>query len=77
MSKKIKIFKNILIWLSVIFVTALLLYNQYLIMINQGKAERIEKLREMMDNKREIINMQDTIIYQLKDSINELNYNEK
>lgn len=75
MSKKI--FKNILIWLSVIFITVLLLYNQYLIMINQGKAEKIEKLREMMDNKREIITMQDTIIYQLKDSINELNYNEK
>ncbi len=50
MSKKT--FKNILIWLFVIFVIALLLYNQYLIMINHGKAERIDKLREMMDNSR-------------------------
>lgn len=72
-----KIIKNILFWFFILLITALLLFNQYMIMVSQGKADKIEALREMVDKKNEIITLQDTIIYHLKDSINELNNNEE
>lgn len=45
-------------------------------MVSQGRAHKIEILREIVTKENEIINFQDSIIVELKDSINILNYEE-
>lgn len=51
-----------------------LLYNHYLILVDQGKAESIEYLKKRviqeMVSKYDSINHRDSIIWELKDSIN-------
>lgn len=51
-----------------------LLYNHYLILVDQGKAESIEYLKKRviqeMASKYDSINHRDSIIWELKDSIN-------
>lgn len=68
--------KNALFYFLFFTLLASLLYSQYLIMVNQGKAHKIEVLREIATKEKSIINLQDSIIYELKDSINSLNYEE-
>lgn len=69
--------KNMIEALLYIVLTMLagsLLYNHYLILVDQGKAESIEYLKgrviDEMVAKYDSINHRDSIIWELKDSIN-------
>lgn len=63
-----------LLYIALTMLVASLLYNHYMILVDQGKAESIEYLKgrviHEMVSKYDSINQKDSIIWELKDSIN-------
>ena len=71
---------NNLFYVILTILVASLLYNHYLLMVNQGKADSIEFLKNRvikeMVEKYDSINHRDSIIINLQDSIESLNHEE-
>ena len=65
-----------LLYIALTMLVGSLLYNHYMILVDQGKAESIEYLKgrviHEMVAKYDSINQKDSIIWELKDSINTL-----
>ena len=65
-----------LLYIALTMLVGSLLYNHYMILVDQGKAESIEYLKKRviqeMVSKYDSINHRDSIIWELKDSINTL-----
>ena len=63
-----------LLYIALTMLVGSLLYNHYMILVDQGKAESIEYLKKRviqeMVSKYDSINHRDSIIWELKDSIN-------
>ncbi len=68
---------NNVFYVILTILVASLLYNHYLLMVNQGKADSIEFLKDRvikeMVEKYDSINHRDSIIINLQDSIKYLN----
>lgn len=77
---KQKKWMNNLFYVILTILVASLLYNHYLLMVNQGKADSIEFLKNRvikeMVEKYDSINHRDSIIINLQDSIESLNHEE-
>lgn len=73
-AKKKKRWIDALFYIILTMLVGSLLYNHYLILVDQGKAESIEYLKKRviqeMVSKYDSINHRDSIIWELKDSIN-------
>lgn len=73
-AKKKKRWIDALFYIILTMLVGSLLYNHYLILVGQGKAESIEYLKKRviqeMVSKYDSINHRDSIIWELKDSIN-------
>lgn len=73
-AKKKKRWIDALFYIILTMLVGSLLYNHYLILVDQGKAESIEYLKKRviqeMASKYDSINHRDSIIWELKDSIN-------
>lgn len=65
-----------LLYIVLTMLVGSLLYNHYLILVDQGKAESIEYLKNRvvheMVSKYDSINHRDSIIWELRDSLNML-----
>lgn len=74
---KQKKWMNNVFYVILTILVASLLYNHYLLMVNQGKADSIEFLKNRvikeMVEKYDSINHRDSIIINLQDSIKYLN----
>lgn len=74
---KQKKWMNNVFYVILTILVASLLYNHYLLMVNQGKADSIEFLKKRvikeMVEKYDSINHRDSIIINLQDSIEYLN----
>lgn len=74
---KQKKWMNNVFYVILTILVASLLYNHYLLMVNQGKADSIEFLKDRvikeMVEKYDSINHRDSIIINLQDSIKYLN----
>ncbi len=73
-AKRKKKWTNALLYIILTMLVGSLLYNYYLILVDQGKAESIEYFKSRVIHemilKYDSINNRDSIILQLKDSIN-------
>lgn len=74
---RVTIIKKIMLYLLACAFLALLFYNQYLIMSNQGKVQKIEVLYKMVKKEKIKVERQDSVINILQDSLNNINYYEE